>query len=271
VTQESMVSRLAAARRVVDHGWSSYEGTNGTALAARRALIGRAFTTAFPRAGIALAETDVHALTDAVGAARLEHKALLQLRREEAARHDRASVATGDPAATNNMGVWGAAVAALQASDWVKLLDRLLVSVRRYEMVDGAAAGPAARRRAAQRFARRCATELGIETPEIRWIRPVSLGGDLVTLGDIVGCAPTDDRSVIFVRADIRTERDRLRVVAHEVAHHSGADEDAALAYEIAAVRRHVPHLPSHLKREPEGLEGGEPPEGPTLLSHAAR
>jgi hypothetical protein len=55
---------------------------------------------------------------------------------------------------------------------------------------------------------------------------------------------------VIFVRVDIRTERDRLRVVAHEVAHHSGADEAAALAYEIAAVRRHVPHHPAHLMTE---------------------
>ena len=245
----SMVSRLAAARSVVDHGWASYEGANGTAAAARRALIGAAFTAAFPRAGIALAETDVTVLTGEVAAARLNHSALLQLRREEAARHD------GDPGATSNMSVWGAAVAALQAGDWVKLLDRLLVSVRRYELVGGAAAGPAARRRAAQRFARRCAAELGIDTPEVRWIRPVSLGGDLMTLGDIVGCAPTDDPTVIFVRSDIRTDRDRLRVVAHEVAHHSGADEAEALAYELAAVRRHVPHLPSHLKRDDTGSD----------------
>ena len=254
----SMVSRLDAARSVVDHGWASYEGANGTAVAARRALIGAAFTAAFPRAGIALAESDVAVLTKEVAAARLSHSALLQLRREEAARHD------GDPA-NGNMGVWGAAVAALQAGDWVKLLDRLLVSVRRYELVTGAAAGPAARRRAAQRFARRCASELGIDTPEVRWIRPVSLGGDLVTLGDIVGCAPTDDPTVIFVRSDIRTDRDRLRVVAHEVAHHSGADEAEALAYELAAVRRHVPHLPSHLKREP----GAAAPSDP--LAHFAR
>jgi hypothetical protein len=246
----SMVSRLDAARRVVDHGWASYEGANGSAAAARRALIGAAFTAAFPRAGIALGESDVAVLTDEVGSARRNHSALLQLRREEAARHDAA------PGSLNNMSVWGAAVAALQAGDWVKLLDRLLVSVRRYELVDGAAAGPANRRRAAQRFARRCATELGIDTPEVRWIRPVSLGGDLVTMGDIVGCAPTDDPSVIFVRADIRTDRDRLRVVAHEVAHHSGADEAEALAYEIAAVRRHVPHLPSHLKRDDVALSG---------------
>jgi hypothetical protein len=240
----SMASRLDAARRVVDHGWASYEGGNGTATAARRALIGGAFTAAFPRTGIALAEADVAVLTDEVDAARLSHGALLQLRREEAARHESAA----DP--TSNMSVWGAAVAALQAGDWVKLLDRLLVSVRRYELVTGTAAGPPARRRAAQRFARRCATELGIDTPEVHWIRPVSLGGDLVTMGDIVGCAPTDDPTVIFVRSDIRTDRDRLRVVAHEVAHHSGADEDEALAYEVTAVRRHVPHLPSHLKRD---------------------
>ncbi|HEV7760778.1 MAG TPA: hypothetical protein VGO78_17355 [Acidimicrobiales bacterium] len=240
----SMVSRLGAARGVVDHGWASYEGTNGAAAAARRALIDRAVTAAFPRAGSALTESDVTVLTAEVASARLNHSALLQLRREEAARHD------GDPSATNHMSVWGAAVAALQAGDWVKLLDRLLVSIRRYQLVDGSGAGPAARRRAAQRFARRCAGELGIDTPEVRWIRPVSLGGDLVTLGDIVGCAPTDDPSVIFVRADIRTDRDRLRVVAHEVAHHSGADEAEALAYEVAAVRRHVPHLPSHLKRD---------------------
>jgi hypothetical protein len=258
-----MASRLDAARRVVDHGWASYEGANGTATAARRALIGAAFAAAFPRAGIALAESDVALLTDEVASARTSHSALLQLRRDEAARHD------GDPGANGNMNVWGAAVAALQAGDWVKLLDRLLVSVRRYELVTGAAAGPAARRRAAQRFARRCAAELGIETPEVRWIRPVSLGGDLVTLGDIVGCAPTDDPTVIFVRSDIRTDRDRLRVVAHEVAHHGGADEAEALAYELAAVRRHVPHLPSHLKREAGDAGAGPGPGDP--LAHVAR
>jgi hypothetical protein len=236
-----MASRLDAARRVVDQGWAHYEGTNGQAAAARKALIGRALDAAFPRAGIALTETDVATLTAEVAAARLSHSALLALRHEEAGRHD------GDPSPDSHLSVWGAAVAALQAGDWVKLLDRLLVSIRRYEVVEGDAAGPSSRRRAAQRFARRCAAELGIETPEVHWIRPVSLGGHLVTLGDIVGCAPVDDPTVIFVRVDIRTERDRLRVVAHEVAHHSGADEDGALAYEIAAVRRHVPHLPAHL------------------------
>jgi hypothetical protein len=239
-----MVNQLAAARSIVDHGWASYEAPNGAAAVARRALITRAVDTAFPRAGAALTETDVAVLTAEVAAARRTHSELLQLRREAAATHD------DEPSATNHMSVWGAAVAALQAGDWVKLLDRLLVSVRRYELVTGDAAGPAARRRAAQRFARRCATELGIDTPEVRWIRPVSLGGDLVTLGDIVGCAPADDPSVIFVRADIRTDRDRLRVVAHEVAHHGGADEAEALAYEVSAVRRHVPRLPSHLRRD---------------------
>lgn len=255
----SMASRLDAARRVVDHGWASYEGVNGSAAAARRALIGDAFAAAFPRTGIALGEADVAVLTQEVGAARLSHSALLQLRREEAARHE------GSSNGSNNMSVWGAAVAALQAGDWVKLLDRLLVSVRRYELATGAAAGPPARRRAAQRFARRCAAELGIDTPEVRWIRPVSLGGDLVTLGDIVGCAPTDDPTVIFVRSDIRTDRDRLRVVAHEVAHHSGADEDAARAYEVAALRRHAPDLPSHLKQGEAAAADAE------LLARVAR
>lgn len=221
------------ARNIVDLAWPAYDGSPEQA-EARDALIDRAIDTAFPRHGVALNDTNLRTLAAAARAARRSQLWAVRLWHEGKARHAR------EPSAAADLAAWGAGVAARQAGDWVRLVDELLVSVRRYRVVEGNAAGPSWRRRAAQRFAKRCATELGIITPEVLWIRPVEQGGDLVTIGDIAGCAPKSDRSVIFVRSDILTERERLRVVAHEVAHHSGADEGRALAYERAALRRHT-------------------------------
>lgn len=238
MTKKSIASRLAVARSVVDQAWPIYDGSPGQA-EARRALVRRAVDAAFPDSGIALTEAEVEVLSAEATAARRSQVALLRLWREDDARH------ADQPTETSGLTAWGAGVAARQAGDWVKLIDQLVVSLRRYRIVDGVDAGPAALRRTAQRFARRCASELRIATPAVRWIRPVDQGGDLVTLGDIAGCAPKHNRDVIFVRADICSERERLRVVAHEVAHQGGADEYDALAYELEALDRHVPRKPA--------------------------
>ncbi|MGH9209711.1 MAG: hypothetical protein ACRD2C_03415 [Acidimicrobiales bacterium] len=237
----SIAKRLAVARNVVDQAWpiydeSPYEGSPAQA-EAREDLIRRAVDAAFPDTGIVLSEADAAALSSEASSARRGQVALLRLWREGSSRRD-ASESRG-------LANWGAGVAARQAGDWVKLIDRLVASMRRYRIVRGAAAGPTAQRRTAQRFARRCAAELSISAPSVRWIRPVDDGGDLVTLGDIAGCAPVFNRSVIYVRADICNERERLRVVAHEVAHHGGATESDALAYEAEALKRHAPPKPA--------------------------
>jgi hypothetical protein len=238
VTKKSISRRLAVARSVVDQAWPIYDGSPAQA-EAREALVRRAVDAAFPDSGIALSESDVTALSAEATAARRSQVALLRLWREDDARH------ADEPDETSGLAAWGAGVAARQAGDWVKLVDQLVVSMRRYGIVRGDSAGPPALRRAAQRFARRCAAELSITTPAVHWIRPVDEGGDLVTLGDIAGCAPKHDRSVIFIRADISSHRERLRVVAHEVAHQGGADEYDALAYELEALHRYVPHQPA--------------------------
>lgn len=232
MTKICMDSRLALAQRVVDESWPMYDGTPSEQ--ARETLVRQAIETAFPETGITLSPESREILAAAAIAARRSQVALIRLRREDEAR------LLQRPDGTSLLSAWGAGVAARQARDWVRLVDQLLLSMRRYAVVDGVEAGTPARQRSAQRFARRCAAELGIATPSVNWIRPVSEGGDLVTLGDIAGCVPKNDRSVIFVRSDLRTDRERLRVVAHEVAHHSGADEEAALAYEKVAVRRHA-------------------------------
>jgi hypothetical protein len=239
VTKKSMAKRLAVARNVVDQAWPIYDGSPAQA-AAREALVCRAVQAGFSDSGIALTETDVQVLAAEATAARRSQVALLRLWREGG------TPPTDIPAlTTTGLATWGAGVAARQAGDWVKLVDSLVVSLRRYRIVQGTSAGSSALRRNAQRFARRCAAEFAIAAPVVRWIRPVSEGGDLVTLGDIAGCAPKRDSSVIFVRADICSERERLRVVAHEVAHHGGADESDALAYEVEALSRHAPPTPA--------------------------
>jgi hypothetical protein len=227
-----MSARLAAARDVVDQAWAIYDGTPSEARA-RGALVEEATAAAFPRHGITLSETDVHELATAIVAAHSSQVALAQLQQEDEQRQARRGWAA------DRLAAFGSRVAASQARDWLRLLRHLRASTRRYEIVDGPDVVSTPRHRAVQRFARRCAAELGIATPDLGWIRPVNRGGDLVTLGDIAGFASTDERNVIFVRTDISSERDRLRVVAHEVAHHSGADEQQARAYELIAVRRH--------------------------------
>jgi hypothetical protein len=240
VTSE-MTSWLAAARRVVDGAWSIYDGSPSESRA-RAALMAKAADAVCLRNGLALTEEDVAALTAEGVAARRNQVMLTRLRRENDARH----AATQD--ASTELEAWGANVAARQAGDWLRFVDNLLTSLCRYETVDGDEAGPASRRRGAQRFARRCASELGIPTPTVRWIRPVPEGGDFLTIGQIAGCAPAHDRSVVYVRNDICSDLERLRVVAHEVAHHCGFEEHEALAYERAAVRRHTPRrMPLHL------------------------
>lgn len=241
---------LAAARRVVDGAWSIYDGSPSESRA-RAALIHQAAAEVCLRNGLALSESDVKVLTAEGVAARRNQVVLTRLRRENEARH----AESADP--TTELEAWGANVAARQAGDWLRFVDNLLTSLRRYETVDGDDAGPASRRRAAQRFARRCASELGIPTPTVRWIRPVAQGGEFLTLGEIAGCAPAHDRSVIYVRHDIASDRERLRVVAHEVAHHSGFEEYEALAYERVAVRRNGPRrAPLHLVSNPEHSVG---------------
>jgi hypothetical protein len=228
-----MSARLAAARVVIDQGWPIYDGTPAEA-AARRELIRRAADAAFPSRGVALSEADVQDLAAAAIAARRTRTELDRMRQEDAdhaARH---------PTHATDLAAFGSRVAACQAGDWVRVVDALRASTRRYEVVDGDAAVPAALRRQLERFARRCAAELGITTPALGWIRPVRRGGDIVTLGDIAGFASTHEDAVIFVRTDIVNDRDRFRVVAHEVAHHGGADEHEARAYELIAVRRHA-------------------------------
>jgi hypothetical protein len=227
-----MSARLAAARDVVDQAWGIYDGTPSETRA-RGALVEEATARAFPRHGVTLSETDVHELATAIVAAHRSQATLTELQHEDEVRQARRGWAA------DRLSAFGSRVAASQARDWLQLLRRLRASTRRYEIVDGPDVVPTLRQRAVQRFARRCAAELGIATPELGWIRPVNQGGDLVTLGDIAGFASTDERNVIFVRTDISTDRDRLRVVAHEVAHHSGADEQQARAYELIAVRRH--------------------------------
>jgi hypothetical protein len=243
VTKRSIAARLAVARSLVDQAWPLYDGSpyeaSSTQSEAREALVRQVLEEVFPDTGIALGPDDVEALTTEAASARRSQVALLRLWREGGARWGRAS------SAPHGLAAWGAAVAACQAGDWVKLVDQLVVSMRRYRIVRGPAAGPPARRRAAQRFARRCASHFAISPPSVRWIRPVDEGGDLVTLGDIAGCAPKRDRKVIFVRADICSEREQLRVVAHEVAHQGGADEYDALAFEVEALKRYVPPKPA--------------------------
>lgn len=228
-----MRARLAAARGVIDQGWQVYDGSPSEARA-RRILIQEAADAAFPSRGVALSEADVRELAEAVIAARRTRTELTRMQQEDAdhaARRD-------TPAA--RLAAFGSRVAASQARDWMRLIDELRSSTRRYEVVDGPDAAPPSRRRSLERFARRCAADLGIATPALGWIRPVRRGGDIVTLGDIAGFASTHDDAVIFVRTDIVNDHDRFRVVAHEVAHHGGADEREARAYELIAVRRHA-------------------------------
>jgi hypothetical protein len=228
-----MSARLAAARGVIDQGWPAYDGTPAEA-AARRELIRRAADAAFPSRGVALSEADVQDLAAAAIAARRTRTELDRMRQEDAdhaARH---------PTRATGLAAFGSRVAAGQAGDWVRLVDELRASTRRYEVVDGDGAVPPGLRRQLERFARRCAADMGIATPALGWIRPVRRGGDIVTLGDIAGFASTHEDAVIFVRTDIVNDRDRFRVVAHEVAHHGGADESEARAYELIAVRRHA-------------------------------
>jgi hypothetical protein len=232
VTGTSIDVGLAAARRVVDQGWQVYDGSPDERRA-RRALVQRAVDAGFPSRGIRLTEADVRALAEAAITARRTLAELDRLRQEDEARHAR----LGTDA--SRLAAFGSRVAAGQAGDWVRLVDQLRSSTRRYQIVEGDEAAPPARRRTVERFARRCAAELGIATPTLGWIRPVRRGGDVVTLGDVAGFASVNGQAVIFVRTDITSDRDRLRVVAHEVAHHGGADEREARAYELIAVRRH--------------------------------
>jgi hypothetical protein len=227
-----MRARLDAARRVVDQAWPIYDGSPSEEVS-RSALVGRARVEAFPHHGMALNQGDVQELATAIVAAHRNQLALTHLQREDEVRHAERRTPASELTA------FGSRVAASQADDWLRLLRWLHASTRRYEIVDGPEVGPPSRLRAVQRFARRCAAELGIRTPDLGWIRPVNRGGDLVTLGDIAGCASNHDGTAIFVRTDISSDRDRFRVVAHEVAHHGGADEQAARAYELTAVRRH--------------------------------
>lgn len=241
-----MTTWLAAARRVVDGAWSIYDGSPSETRA-RTALMAQAADEVCLRNGLALTEGDVATLLAEGVAARRNQVALTRLWRENDARHEES------PNPTKELEAWGANVAARQAGDWRRFVDSLITSLRRYETVDGDDAGPAARRKAAQRFAKRCAAELGIPTPSVRWIRPVLEGGEFLTLGEIAGCAPAHDRSVIYVRCDIASDRERLKVVAHEVAHHCGFEEYEAIAYERAAVRRNSPRrAPLHLVSQSE-------------------
>jgi hypothetical protein len=239
VTRRSMSGRLVAARNVIDQAWSIYDGSPGEA-EQRGQLIGEAVQVAFPAQGVALSTADLETLDGAADDAQRGWVELVRLRRDHDARH------AEEPSDDTRLAAWAARVATNQADDWIDVIDRLRRSTRRYQVVQVPEAVPVARHRATQRFARRCAAELGIATPVLSWIRPVPKGdgapdADLVTLGDIAGCASTStgDRTVIFVRSDIRDPDDRLRVVAHEVAHHGGADEQAARDFELTVLRRH--------------------------------
>jgi hypothetical protein len=229
-----MTARLGAARNVIDQSWSVYDRSSSEA-EDRHRLIDQAVRAAFPAEGVTLRAADLRTLETTADDGRRSWVELVRLRRDHDTRH------AEHPSEATELAAWAARVAVNQADDWIDVLDRLRRRLRRYQIVDGAEAVSPAVHRTTQRFVRRCAAELGIAAPALRWIRPVRPAGDLadladlVTLGDIAGCASLDDlddEPVIFVRCDIRDERDRLRVVAHEVAHHSGADEPAARAFE---------------------------------------
>jgi hypothetical protein len=269
--QARITERLRVARGVLDEGWGVYELAPDEARDdARDALIGRAIETGFPRHGMLLAPPDLTLLADEADAARRNWMQLLRLRIDGHGQTDgdtvpspaaptggepvgptTTSTGTGTSTGTStetstgtgtDLATWGANVAAQQADDWMTLLDRLRRHTRHYRIEDPAQALSPAERRSVRRFARRCASDLRIATPQLLWIRRVREDGDLVSLGDIAGCAirQGDDEPLVYVNCDISDVRDRLRVVAHEVAHHGGADEDEARAYEQAALDRHA-------------------------------
>jgi hypothetical protein len=276
--QARITERLRVARGVLDEGWGVYELSPDEARDdARDALIGQAIATGFPKHGMLLAPPDLALLADEADAARRNWMELLRLRVDgngqtessgpgtgtsgpgsgtaTAAASSAAAPSTeaGTPAETStaagtatgtgtDLATWGANVAAQQADDWMTLLDRLRRNTRQYRIEDAAQVLSPAEHRSVRRFARRCAADLRIATPQLLWIRRVREDGDLVSLGDIAGCAirQGDDEPLVYVNCDISDVLDRLRVVAHEVAHHGGADEDEARAYEQAAVDRHA-------------------------------
>jgi hypothetical protein len=245
--QGLITDRLRVARGVLDEGWAVYDLSSEEARNdARDALIRQAIDHSFPAHGMVLSTGDVTLLADEAEDARRSWMALLRLRVDG---NGTGTGADAEPAerdgpgdAPDDLAAWGATVAAQQADDWMTLLDRLRRRTRHYRVVDEARAVDAGERKTVRRFVRRCASELRIATPILQWIRPVRDQGDLVSLGDIAGCAirQNGEHPVVYVRCDINDVRDRLRVVAHEVAHHSGADEPTARAYEHLALKRHT-------------------------------
>lgn len=250
---------LRVARGVLDEGWGIYELSSDEARNdARDDLIGQAIGAAFPAHGMLLAPGDLTLLADEADAARRNWMELLRLRIDgngkgngdddgptdagEDGEDGEGSADVALPSTDLDLATWGATVAAQQADDWMTLLDRLRRATRHYRIVDDDQAVSATERRAVQRFVRRCASDLRIKSPRLLWIRPVRDDGDLVSLGDIAGCAirQRDEHPLVYVRCDITDDDDRLRVVAHEVAHHGGADEAAARAYEATALRLHT-------------------------------
>lgn len=225
---------------MLDEGWGAYESSDEEARNdARDALIGQAISAGFPAHGMLLAAPDLTLLDDEAASARRNWMELLRLRIDG---NGGDGDAGGSSEPVVDLAAWGANVAAQQADDWMTLLDRLRRNTRHYRIVEDDKAVGSTERRTIRRFVRRCASELRIAAPRLLWIRRVRDAGDLVSLGDIAGCAirQGDDHPLVYVRCDITEMRDRLRVVAHEVAHHGGADEAAARAYELEAVRRHT-------------------------------